>query len=163
MAKKLRAKKAAGTAQQLRNEEVALTKEVAEAKQENREAEKVAATTQQEIKEDKAAVAKELKEREKLRAERIAAAREMTGEIKLRMVTLVTTALALVAGLFWQSAINDTIKAFIPVSGAWQYEIIVALAVTIAAAVAIYLLSKPAKDQPDKPAADTSGKPAPKA
>jgi hypothetical protein len=70
-------------------------------------------------------------------------AKEMAREIHTRTVTLVTTALALVAGLFWQTAINDTIKTFIPVSGAWQYEIIVALVVTVGAALTIYLLSRP--------------------
>jgi len=69
-------------------------------------------------------------------------ASEMAREIRVRTVTLITTAMALVAGLFWQAAINDTIKTFIPVSGAWQYEVVVALVVTIAAAIAIYLLTR---------------------
>ncbi|HSB47653.1 MAG TPA: DUF5654 family protein [Candidatus Bilamarchaeum sp.] len=76
--------------------------------------------------------------------DRAAVAREVRREIAERIVTVMTTALAVVAGLFWQTAINDTIKTFIPVSGAWQYEIGVALGVTVAAAVAIYILSKPA-------------------
>jgi hypothetical protein len=129
------------------------------AKRQKLKAKKVAltgkATKSQMLKVEKTAVAEGLAEREKLRAMRLAAAREAAGEIKMRTITLVTAALAVVAGLFWQTAINDTIKAFIPVSGAWQYEIIVALLVTIAAAVTIYLLSKPAKDQPGKPAPKT--------
>jgi hypothetical protein len=161
MAKKGRAKNAPAATKQLRSEEAALAKEVAEATQENREAEKASAATKQELKEDKAAVERELTEREKLRAARLAGAKAAADEIRLRMVTLITTALALVAGLFWQTAINDTIKTFIPVSGAWQYEIIVALVVTIAAAIAIYLLSKPVNK--DTPATDAPGKPAPKA
>lgn len=82
--------------------------------------------------------------RQKLKPERIALAKEAAQEIRTRMVTVISTALALVAALFWQTAINDSIKTFIPVSGAWQYEIAVALAVTVIAAVAIYLLSRSA-------------------
>lgn len=81
---------------------------------------------------------------QKLKAEKVALAKEVAQEIRTRTVTLVTAALALVAGLFWQSAINDTIKTFIPVSGAWQYELLVALLITIMAAIAIYLLSRSA-------------------
>ena len=84
-------------------------------------------------------------ETQKARAQRVALAKEMAQEIRTRTVTLVTTALALVAGLFWQTAINDTIKTFIPVSGAWQYEVLVALVVTVGAAAAIYLLSRQEK------------------
>jgi hypothetical protein len=82
--------------------------------------------------------------RQKTRAEKVALAHEVALEIRTRTVTLVTTALALVAGLFWQTAINDTIKTFIPVSGAWQYEVVVALVVTIGAAITIYLLTRSA-------------------
>lgn len=109
-------------------------------------------TPMQKLKVEMAALAEDkAEELQKRKAERVALAKEMAGEIRTRTITLVTTALALVAGLFWQTAINDTIKTFIPVSGAWQYEIVVALAVTVAAAIAIYLLSRPAKPQPDKP------------
>jgi hypothetical protein len=82
-------------------------------------------------------------ERVALKVERGALAKEMAREIKSRTVTLVTAALAVVAGLFWQTAISDTIKTFIPVSGAWQYELVVALLITIIAAITIYLLSRP--------------------
>ena len=64
-------------------------------------------------------------------------------EITMRIIATVSTALALVAGLFWQTAINDTIKTFIPVQGVWQYEIVIAFLVTILAAVTIYFLNQP--------------------
>jgi hypothetical protein len=94
-------------------------------------------TEQQELKAEKVA----------LKVEKVALAKEIAREIRARTVTLVTTAMALVAGLFWQTAINDTIKTFIPVSGAWQYEIVVALLITITAAIAIYLLSRSAEQK----------------
>jgi drug/metabolite transporter (DMT)-like permease len=75
------------------------------------------------------------------------AAKEAQREIAGRMVTTITTALAIVAALFWQTAISDTIKTFIPVSGAWSYEIVVALLVTAVAATAAYLLTRPAKTE----------------
>ncbi len=68
-------------------------------------------------------------------------AKEAQKEIKTRMVTVITTAFALVAALFWQTAITDTIKTFIPISGAWGYEIIVAAIITLGAAVIIYIIS----------------------
>jgi hypothetical protein len=81
----------------------------------------------------------EVKEaRRKLAAEQ---AFEAERQIKSRTITVITTALALVAALFWQTAITDTIKNFIPISGAWQYELAVALGITLLAAVVIYLLA----------------------
>ncbi len=77
------------------------------------------------------------------REERLERAREARRQIASRTITTITTALALVAALFWQTAITDTIKNFIPTSGAWQYEVVVALFVTLLAAVMIYVLSKP--------------------
>jgi hypothetical protein len=74
---------------------------------------------------------------------RFAAAAEAQKEIASRAITTITTALAIVSALFWQTAITDTIKNFIPTSGAWQYEVIVALMVTLFAAIAIYILSRP--------------------
>ncbi len=79
-------------------------------------------------------------EERKLRIER---AKEARREITTRAITTMTTALALVAALFWQTAITDTIKNFIPTSGAWQYEVVVAVVVTLFAAIVIYILSKP--------------------
>jgi hypothetical protein len=71
-------------------------------------------------------------------------ARDMEREIAGRTITMISTALALVAALFWQTAINDTIKAFIPISGAWEYEVAVALCFTLFAAILIYTLAKSA-------------------
>ena len=77
---------------------------------------------------------------------RIAAAKKIKDEFEAqlsgRMLTFVSTALGVVAALFWQSAITDTVKAFIPVSGAWSYEIAVALLVTVLAVAAIFAMSK---------------------
>ena len=66
----------------------------------------------------------------------------MRDEIHTRTVTIISTAMALVSGLFWQTAINDTVKAFIPTSGAYIYEIIVALIVTIGTVILIILLNR---------------------
>jgi hypothetical protein len=88
---------------------------------------------------------------EEERQRRIAKAREARKEITNRMITVVTTALALVAALFWQTAITDTIKAFLPVSGAWPYEVLAALVVTVLCATTIYFLTKPTeKKVPEK-------------
>ncbi len=67
---------------------------------------------------------------------------EAEREIKNRSVLVITTALALVAALFWQTALTDTIKTFIPVSGAWAYELGIAFGVTIVVVLVIYLLNK---------------------
>jgi hypothetical protein len=98
--------------------------------------------TKEEIKETKQELKEVKQEMKKASADRLALAREVEREVAGRITTVMTTALAVVAGLFWQTAINDTIKTFIPISGVWQYEVGVALGVTIAAALAIYLLSK---------------------
>ena len=86
------------------------------------------------------AVKEELALKRELRIEK---AKEARKEIASRAITTITTALAIVAALFWQTAITDTIKNFIPTSGAWQYEVIVALMVTLFAAIAIYILTRP--------------------
>ena len=83
--------------------------------------------------------------REKLAAERKRKqelAKEARQRITMQTRTIIISAITLVSALFWQTAINDTIKAFIPVGGAWFYEIFVALIITLAAAVAIYFLTK---------------------
>ncbi|MEI7960946.1 MAG: DUF5654 family protein, partial [archaeon] len=59
-----------------------------------------------------------------------------------RLITLITTAFGVVAALFWQTAITDSIKAFIPISGAWTYEVGVAFFVTFIAAAAIFFISR---------------------
>lgn len=63
-------------------------------------------------------------------------------EFRSRMVVFVSTAFGVVAALFWQTAIMDTIKAFLPVSGAWQYEILVAFLVTLLAVLVVFAMSK---------------------
>jgi len=68
--------------------------------------------------------------------------KEFGSEFNERLITLITTAFGVVAALFWQTAITDSIKAFIPVSGAWPYEIFVALVVTFVAVFAIFFLSR---------------------
>ncbi len=81
--------------------------------------------------------------------ERREIARRAREEVETRIITVITTALALVAALFWQTAITDTIKTLIPISGAWGYEILVALAVTVLVAVVIYALTNAvAKKEP---------------
>ena len=62
-------------------------------------------------------------------------------ELSNRMVVFISTAFGVVAALFWQTAITDTIKAFIPVNGAWPYEIMVALLVTLLAVLVIFIMS----------------------
>jgi hypothetical protein len=60
--------------------------------------------------------------------------KEYRHEFNQRLFTVLSTAVGVVAGLFWQTAITDSIKTFIPVAGAWYYEIGVALLVTALAA-----------------------------
>jgi len=66
----------------------------------------------------------------------------MRDEIHTRTVTIISTAMALVSGLFWQKAINDTLAAFIPINGVYIYEILVALIVTIGTVILIILLNR---------------------
>jgi drug/metabolite transporter (DMT)-like permease len=78
--------------------------------------------------------------------ERVMLARKVRKEFEIefqnRLITLLTTALGVVAALFWQSAITDTIKVFIPIeSGAWAYELLTAFFVTIIAVIIIMGLS----------------------
>ncbi|MDE1797861.1 MAG: hypothetical protein KGH63_00455 [Candidatus Micrarchaeota archaeon] len=70
---------------------------------------------------------------------------ELQAQFQERTVTLMSTALGVVAALFWQTAITDTIKAFIPVGGAWPYELGVAIVVTALAVLALFLLSRGAR------------------
>ncbi len=80
-----------------------------------------------------------IEEKLKRNREELASARK---EVTSKTVLAITTALALVSALFWQTAITDTIKYFIPTGGAWPYELGVALLVTTFSASAIYLLTK---------------------
>ena len=50
--------------------------------------------------------------------------------------------MAWMIALFWQQAITDTIKAFVPVSGAWPYEIGVAILTTLIGAGVVYLFKQ---------------------
>ena len=70
-------------------------------------------------------------------------AAELESRFKERLVTLVLAALGVVSALFWQTAITNTIKYFIPLSGQWFYDIIVAVIVTMIAALVLYAFSKP--------------------
>jgi hypothetical protein len=68
---------------------------------------------------------------------------EFEQELRNRMVTFISTALGVVVALLWQTAIIDTIKAFIPINnGAWQYELVVALQITIVAVFVLFLISR---------------------
>jgi len=75
---------------------------------------------------------------------------EMRQQFHDRTVTVLSAALGVVAGLFWQTAITDTIKAFIPVSGAWPYEIVVALVVTVLAALVLFTLTRNTSKLPEQ-------------
>ncbi len=74
------------------------------------------------------------------RAHRIA--KELRTEFQQRLLLFMSAALGAVSALFWQTAITDTIKSFIPVSGAWSYELAVALIITLISVTGIYFLSK---------------------
>ena len=63
-------------------------------------------------------------------------------EIHNQTVSLITASLVLVTGMFWQTAIKDTIQAFMPTTGVWAYELLVAFMVTSAVAVLIYALNR---------------------
>lgn len=63
-------------------------------------------------------------------------------EFDSRMIAFVSTAFGVVAALFWQTAITDTIKSFMPVNGAWPYEIFVAAIVTLLAVSVIFAMSQ---------------------
>lgn len=84
--------------------------------------------------------------RERQRSLELAA--EARGAISNQTKAVVATALTLVSALFWQTAAMDAIKALIPVSGAWTYEVVVALLVTSVSAVIIYYLNKPSAPKP---------------
>lgn len=69
-------------------------------------------------------------------------AKEITMEFQERLVVLMTTALGVVAALFWQNAIKDMIDAFIPPIKVWQYELFIAILVTFLAVITLYILTK---------------------
>jgi hypothetical protein len=117
-------------------------KELRKVKTEIKETREEVAQTKQELKETRKELEARTGSAPEMRARRLEIARQVEREVAARVVTIMTTTLAVVAGLFWQTAISDTIKAFIPISGAWQYELAVALIITVGAAVTIYMLGK---------------------
>jgi hypothetical protein len=72
-------------------------------------------------------------------------AKEFEKEFRERIYTFVTAAFAFTAGLFWNSAITDMIKTYLPAGQAWPYQILTALLVTLLAVAVIFALSKFAK------------------
>jgi uncharacterized membrane protein len=68
--------------------------------------------------------------------------KEFESEFNGRLIAFITTAFGVVAALFWQTAIKDTIAAFIPVEGIWAYEILVAFLVTFLAVFIIFFIPK---------------------
>jgi len=75
--------------------------------------------------------------------------RELAGQFNEKLFAFLSTALGVVAALFWQTAILDTIKVFIPVGGTWVYELLVALIFTLLAVLVLVILHRqPAKLSP---------------
>jgi len=81
------------------------------------------------------------KEQDVRREEIRAVAKEVQGHSKMLLITAITV----VCGLFWQQAIKDTINFFIPTSGAWMYELVVSLFITVVFGIIIYILNKEKK------------------
>ena len=80
---------------------------------------------------------------------------ELASQFREKLVTFMSTALGVVAALFWQTAILDTIKAFIPVGGTWIYELLMATLVTILAVMALSIMHQqtaPPLPEPKTPA-----------
>jgi len=93
----------------------------------------------------------ELHERgRRLIEKRLREAKELQREFRKQLLTTLSASFALVAALFWQSALKSTITAFIPPSGVWMYEIITAMIVTIIAVIAIYYISKLSREPEQK-------------
>lgn len=87
--------------------------------------------------------------RERVRAS-VAKAAEFRREFRRQLLTIVATAFGVVAALFWQTAIRDTINAFVPQAEVWWLEILVALAVTGIAVLALAILSSFNEKQAEK-------------
>jgi len=83
----------------------------------------------------KVKLAEKTKESEQIR-------KEFESDFQNRLALALSTALGVVIALFWQTAITDTLKAFIPVTGAWPYELAVALIVTVICVVALVFIQK---------------------
>jgi len=71
--------------------------------------------------------------------------REFQNEFKRQLLTLVTAAFGFTAALFWNEAIKNTIKHFIPQSESWYWEIATAVIVTVIAVFFIYFLTRISK------------------
>jgi hypothetical protein len=89
----------------------------------------------EEIKQNKEDIKENKQEIKKLKERAILAEKEQ--EVAKQMIVMISTALALVSALFWQTAINDTIKTLVPVSGGWNYELAIAFVITMLAAMII--------------------------
>ncbi|OWT33573.1 hypothetical protein BGI41_01725 [Methanobrevibacter sp. 87.7] len=63
-------------------------------------------------------------------------------EVLKTMITLITTAFALIAGLAWNSAISKLIQTFMPAGSELNGLIFYAVAVTIIAVVVTLLLGR---------------------
>jgi len=85
-----------------------------------------------EINENKEAI-KKLSERQTL-------IEEKEKEVAKQFIIMISTALALVSALFWQTAINNTIKTFLPMSGLWNYDLAIAFIITLLSAMIIVTL-----------------------
>ncbi|MEM0475774.1 MAG: DUF5654 family protein [Candidatus Norongarragalinales archaeon] len=81
----------------------------------------------------------------------LALAQEFQREFRKQLATLVTAAFGFVAALFWNTAIKDTITAFIPPAQTWVGEIIIAVFVTIIAVFVIWLVSRGTGEKKELP------------
>jgi len=68
-------------------------------------------------------------------------------EAKKQMLTFVTTAFSLTAALFWNDAIKAMITSYIPKEGGWPYLMLAAVAVTVIAVAATWLISKTVEEK----------------
>lgn len=63
-------------------------------------------------------------------------------EVKKQVATMMATAFALVAALFWNDAIKALVNAYIPAQNAWPYMMATAVIVTVIAVLAIFMIGK---------------------
>ncbi|MFH1056969.1 MAG: DUF5654 family protein [Candidatus Micrarchaeota archaeon] len=71
--------------------------------------------------------------------------KDFQNEFKRQLLTLVTAAFGFTAALFWNEAIKNTIKHFIPQAESWYWEIGIAILVTVIAVFFIYFLARISK------------------
>lgn len=62
--------------------------------------------------------------------------------IQTQVATLMASAFALVAALFWNDAIKAMINAYMPAAESWPYMMLSAVIVTVIAVIAIVLITK---------------------